>query len=45
MPQTVDGVVRLDDTTPLIGKWDDWFQGQTKVVDVFTIPLPEENEL
>ena len=45
MPQTVDGVVRLDDTTPFIGGWDDWFQGQAKVVDVFTIPLPEENEL
>lgn len=41
MPQTVDGVVRLDDTIPLVGRWDDWLQGQTKVVDVFAIPLPE----
>ena len=39
MPQTVDGLVRLNETIPIIGKWDDWAQGQTKVVDAFTIPL------
>ena len=39
IPQTVDGLVRLDDTTPIIGSLDDWVQGQTKVVDAFTISL------
>ena len=44
MPQTVDGLVGLDETTPIIEKLDDWAQGQTKVVDAFTIPLaPLEN--
>ena len=43
IPQTVDGLVRLDETTPIIGRLDDWLQGQTKVVDTFSIslaPLP-----
>ena len=43
IPQTVDGVVRLDETTPIIGGRDDWIQGQTKVVDTFTIPLDESS--
>ena len=39
MPQTVDGLVRLNETIPIIGDLDDLAQGQTKVVDAFTIPL------
>lgn len=39
IPQTVDGYIRVGESPPFIGKFDDWTIGQTKVVGAGFIPI------